>query len=324
MFEFTVVAADIMQYPCDLLILKHAEGFYGVDGLVADRIGFRDRLALGDHAFVAGRDIGAREVLFVGVGPLYEFRYERMRGFAAQALELAADRTIERACSPVHGPGYGLDERESFLSLIGGFTDALQRKGAPLALRRIDIVEINPYRAARLAGLLAPITDSRSSPLTSSQDRTLQPDVSLHRELRSFGAGSETKPHLFVAMPYASKHSDVWEVAILDMSAKVGVAVEKMDLQSFVGDIVSEMKNRIAQASGMIALLDGANANVFLELGFAWALNKPTILLSKKGSKIPFDVRGQRYLQYESINDLRTKLIAELEALVEKGVFSRT
>jgi hypothetical protein len=41
MVELAVVAADITERPCDLLLLKHANGFYGVDEMVSELLGFR-------------------------------------------------------------------------------------------------------------------------------------------------------------------------------------------------------------------------------------------------------------------------------------------
>ena len=329
MVEFSVVVADILKHSCDLLILKHADGFHGVDALVAEQIGFKRALKIGGHAFVRGRRVKAQEVLFLGVGPLSDFRYERIRAFAAQALALALadDDGTEVVGTPLHGPGYGLDEKESFLSMIAGFTDALERGEAPPALSRIDIVEINAHRAERLAKWLEPILPGSvpaegRGPAAPQGGRAVVPARTIKRQLKSFGAASERKPNLFVAMPYASKYDDVWDVAIQDSCAKVGILSERMSEQSFVGDIVSEMKKRIDQANGMIALLDGANANVFLEIGYAWAIEKPTILLAGIRTKLPFDVRGQRCLKYKSIGDLRTQLIRELQELADQGIFS--
>jgi nucleoside 2-deoxyribosyltransferase len=72
----------------------------------------------------------------------------------------------------------------------------------------------------------------------------------------------------------------------------------------------------------MLALLNDANPNVFLEIGYAWAKEKPTVLMVKKGHKLPFDITGQKCIVYSSINELRTKLKAELKALVDNGTLA--
>jgi hypothetical protein len=71
----------------------------------------------------------------------------------------------------------------------------------------------------------------------------------------------------------------------------------------------------------MIALLNDANPNVYLEIGYAWAKAKPTILILKNGHNPHFDVRGQRYIEYRTISELRKKLTVEIASLRQQGVF---
>jgi len=54
MIELAVVAADITQRPCDLLVLKHADGFYGVDAIVSERLGFTFNMM--EISFFLGRE----------------------------------------------------------------------------------------------------------------------------------------------------------------------------------------------------------------------------------------------------------------------------
>jgi nucleoside 2-deoxyribosyltransferase len=50
----------------------------------------------------------------------------------------------------------------------------------------------------------------------------------------------------------------------------------------------------------IIAEITPVNANVFYELGYAHALEKPTILLAnRKTEKLPFDVSGYRVIFYD-------------------------
>jgi hypothetical protein len=326
MVEFSVVHGDIMTRRCDLLIVKHADGFHGIDGLVADRIGFREHLSKGSYALAGTGEIAARKVLFCGVGPLDEFRYGQIREFAAKSLShairvVSAPRVI---CSPLHGPGYGLDEKEAFFSLIGGFLDTVERCDAPPIVTKIEIVEINEARAERLSKLLDELLN-RSRLWSASPDRDdhgpLPSEDEIHRELASFGAESERKPKLFVAMPFADEFSDIWEVAIQDASASAGVVSERLAEQAYVGDIVSQIKKRISAASGLLAVLDGSSPNVFLELGYAWALGKPTVLIARNGNKLPFDVQGQKCIAYTNIGGLRRQLSEELSSLKQEGAF---
>lgn len=52
MTSLRVIHGDILNHPCDLLILKHADGFFGVDEAAAKRIGFSGGLEKGRFAIV--------------------------------------------------------------------------------------------------------------------------------------------------------------------------------------------------------------------------------------------------------------------------------
>jgi hypothetical protein len=159
MVELGVVHGDLTERPCDVLVLKHADEFYGVDQLIAERVGFKKHVPEGESALIAGQGIGARRVLFIGVGPLRDFRYPQIRRFGFSALQLSTRvrKPLNVICTCVHGSGYGLDEREAFLSLVGGFLDGLEQLKIPDELKRIEIVETNKSRADRLSRLLSGI-----------------------------------------------------------------------------------------------------------------------------------------------------------------------
>ena len=65
--------------------------------------------------------------------------------------------------------------------------------------------------------------------------------------------------------------------------------------------IFQDIIRGLEEARVVIAEITPANKNVFDELGYAHALNKPTILLVEKGAeeKLPFDIRGYRCIIYE-------------------------
>jgi len=88
-------------------------------------------------------------------------------------------------------------------------------------------------------------------------------------------------------------------------------------MTAFMGDILARIKSRIEAASLVVADLTGSNPNVYLEVGYAWGKDRPTLLLSKKGDELKFDVRGQRCIEYTNITDLERKLKADLAALTD-------
>ena len=327
MVELIVVTADIVARPCDLLVLKHADGFYGVDKIISERVGFDAAVPEGEMAFLPGRNIEARKVLYVGVGPLDQFRYPQIRVFARNVLEIAARGSgrTRVLCTTLHGPGYGLDERELFLSLVAGFLDGIESGAFPTDLERIEIVELSSKRSKRLRRALSEFTSSavrpedKQPPLARSE--TLILGSASHDSFSSFGVQSERKIKLFVAMPFAPEHSDVWEIAIQEFCQSAGIVCERVDELAYTGDILAQIKSRLKTADGVLAVIDDANPNVFLEIGFAWGTGKPTILIVKKGARLPFDVQGQKCIQYNSIANLRSLLTAELRSLEARGAF---
>jgi hypothetical protein len=64
-----------------------------------------------------------------------------------------------------------------------------------------------------------------------------------------------------------------------------------------------------------VARQDFLNPNVFLEIGFALAHNRPTILVANTDVTLPFDVSGQRCIRYGSITQLSDRLQREIAAL---------
>ena len=68
----------------------------------------------------------------------------------------------------------------------------------------------------------------------------------------------------------------------------------------------------------MIANINGRNPNVFYELGIAHTLDKPTLLVAKTVSDVPFDIRSKRLILYKDENELRDHLQTNLtRVLVE-------
>ena len=70
-----------------------------------------------------------------------------------------------------------------------------------------------------------------------------------------------------------------------------------------------------ASAKVVIADLSMANPNVYLEVGYAWGRNRPTVLLVRDVKELRFDVASYRCIVYRSIRELESLLSRELERL---------
>ena len=214
----------------------------------------------------------------------------------------------------LHGASY-LDEIEAFDSEVAGLFDAINAGAYPDSLEKVLIVESDSRRASKLAAHLRTLVpEGRLSAFRTSAKNALSADSQLI--LRSAGYASASKPHVFVAMPFAPKFDDLYHFGIAGAVKASGYLCERADMSSFTGDVMSWVQMRIATAKLIIAELTGANPNVYLEVGFAWALRIPTVLLVNSAKDLRFDVRGQRVIVYKgSIRTLEEELAKELAAL---------
>ena len=150
--------------------------------------------------------------------------------------------------------------------------------------------------------------------------RNRAPRKQIDYEIETYGPVSETKPKLFVAMPFSKSHQDEYDIAFVEAAHANDCICERLDLEHFTGDVVSEIERRIRDSKGMIALLNDLNPNVFLEIGYAMALRKPIIFVAREGATIPFDIRNHRRIEYTRIHELRGIMSEEIKALANKGV----
>jgi hypothetical protein len=316
MIQVTVEHTDVADFACDALALKYAQSFHGADAIVADALtqGRRWEIspAPGDHVLIQSEGaVAAKKILFVGVVPLFHFDYSEIRSFATRALTILSEESsgTRHVAMTIHGVNYGLDEREAFLAQLGGIMDA-DKKG--VAVQRVSIIERKADRAARLEAILKETWPQSPTPTTMTKPPKESQRITA-------GAGSLSKPHVFVAMPFSKDLEDVYVFGIQGPVNTAGYLCERVDLATFTGDILDRIKSRIETATLVIADLTGANANVYLEVGYAWGKNRSTLLLAKKGDELKFDVRGQRCIVYENIVDLSKKLQTDLGVLLHVG-----
>lgn len=135
----------------------------------------------------------------------------------------------------------------------------------------------------------------------------------------TFGSKSEAKPKLFIAMPFDHGHRDEYDIAFVEAAHSNGFVCERLDLEQFTGDVVTEIERRIRGATGVIALLNELNPNVFLEIGYAMAVGKPIIFVVREGAPVPFDIRNHRRIEYSRIAPLRDRMRDEIRGLVVNG-----
>ncbi|MCO8270390.1 hypothetical protein M1L60_07245 [Actinoplanes sp. TRM 88003] len=312
--------ADVLKRPADVLVLKYAQQLHGVDRLVASmlRADATRMPAVGAYLAVPGRDpLAAGQVLFLGVPAIADFGYREIRAFGERALAGAAEQCpdAQELVMTIHGPGFGLDEIEAFDSQLAGVFDAMDSGRMPGRLRSVVFVEKDERRVRRLRDALRRIVRTSSVPARSPFSAPGMDDR-ISRHLRSVGYDAPQKDRVFVAMPFADEFEDVFHFGIADPIRRAGLLCERMDQMQFVGDVVAAMTARIAASRLVVAELTGNNPNVYLEVGYAWGREIPTVLLCRDAHEVKFDVQGHRHLRYKSIKDLADQLGDTLAALV--------
>ncbi|MBK9036297.1 MAG: hypothetical protein IPL61_34470 [Myxococcales bacterium] len=323
--DLRLIDGDLLTTAAALVCFKHAQSFYGVDAEAVRRLTAGGRHA--EHAFeVAAGDarvvdsggaLAAPRAAFLGTARLGELRYHELRLLATRMLTLAQGERVATLATTVHGVRAGLDEAEAVLALVGGFVDAFQR-GLGGDVAEVIIVENNPARARRMREALA-------SGLASTAGVVAQPGGGFRVErspgfqqaprLATAGVSSQSKPHAFVAMPFAAELDDVFHYGIARPVADAGLLCERVDQDTFSGLIIERIRERIDSARVVIADLSLANPNVYLEVGYAWGRGRPTILLVRDVKDLRFDVQGYRCLVYQNIRQLEQQLTAELGRL---------
>lgn len=102
----------------------------------------------------------------------------------------------------------------------------------------------------------------------------------------------------FVAMKFSEPYDTFYREVIQKQAQDLDLEVVRIDEVSGPGIIFQDIQKEIERADVVIAEVSPSNLNVFYELGYAHALNKPTILLAQRGSDLPFDIRSYRVIFY--------------------------
>jgi hypothetical protein len=314
--EIELQQGDLTAVEADVVLLKHAQSFYGADALFASILEKHGlcteaeiRVAPWKTRILAtrGSTLAPSRVLYVGTPPLGKFRYREMEQFATTAIEFLRDSglPVRSLSTTVHGAGYGLDVEEALQAMIRGFERGVSQSPVE-GLERIIFVEQNPRRAAALAKSLASLP---SSQIGSTSKRRDMP-VSLQ---------SPQKKRVFVAMPFSEEFEDVYQFGIYDVIRRSGFVCERVDEKAIAGSIVDYIREGIEAAEFVVADLSGERPNVYLEVGYAWGLKRKVLLLARDGTRLHFDLSHHKCIFYKTIGKLAEELERSIKKLTTEG-----
>jgi hypothetical protein len=106
-------------------------------------------------------------------------------------------------------------------------------------------------------------------------------------------------PTAFIAMQFGEPYDTIYRTVIRPEAKKLGIEVMRIDEMNQPGIIFQDIQRKIEDAKVVIAEITAPNQNVYYEVGYAHALNKPTILLAQRGKELPFDIRSYRVIFYD-------------------------
>lgn len=113
---------------------------------------------------------------------------------------------------------------------------------------------------------------------------------------------------VFVLMPFKEELDDLYFYGIRGSAERVGLRCKRADELIHDVAIMREVIDHIQRARVIVAEVSDQNPNVFYEVGWAHALERPTILVAREGASLPFDIAHINIVFYKNIKDLDDKL----------------
>lgn len=122
---------------------------------------------------------------------------------------------------------------------------------------------------------------------------------------------------VFVVMQYTPPYNELYCDVIVPICKELGLISVRADETYGPGLIIADIARDIIEAKLIIADITPSNPNVYYEVGYAHALNKPTILIAENQTQLPFDVSPFRILFYENTIGGKAKVEAGLRKHLE-------
>ena len=207
-----------------------------------------------------------------------------------------------RNCKPIRLTGQSLERTQVDRQRCHRNAEGFTKQAREAAKDLIDLLEIADLQQ-RVKGMASELKAA-----------TLEVDEDVRRKASN---PIKEQPRIFVLMPFASEFLDVYVLGIREVAEKMGFTVDRADDIEHNGNILDIVQQKIRQADILIADMSTRNANVFYEIGFAHAVNRPTVLLCRNIDTVPFDLQSINYIKYAGIVDLRERLEKRLKALRE-------
>ena len=125
----------------------------------------------------------------------------------------------------------------------------------------------------------------------------------------------------FVAMSFCGNLDDAYQYGFQTGIVRAGYDPVRVDRVEHVNRIDDEIIAQIRAASFVVADFTGHRGGVYFEAGFALGLDLPVIWTCKKCDMkdLHFDIRQYNTIDWETPEDLSSRLQHRIEAIVGKG-----
>ena len=117
-------------------------------------------------------------------------------------------------------------------------------------------------------------------------------------------------------MPFSKEFDGIWEHVIKPTVLAIGDKCQRADDIFAPGAIINDVIKLIDNSDYVVADLSDPNPNVYYELGFTHAREKPAILITQRLPALPFDLRHERVIVYKDSAAGAAALKVDLERYV--------
>jgi hypothetical protein len=128
----------------------------------------------------------------------------------------------------------------------------------------------------------------------------------------------------FVIMQFSEDYNELYSQVIKPICQEKNIECVRADDMYNSTPILNDITENIKNSSLIIAEITPDNPNVYYEIGYSHAINKPTILLcNRTREKLPFDISGFRTIFYSNTIIGKKKVEDDLRRFID-NIFRTT
>lgn len=209
------------------------------------------------------------------------------------------------------------DELTGWKKLASTELEKIELKHVETAQYDVEIELIGSQACMYINGVLVCKTEQAKSTLSQI---TLNLEGEGKISIQKFDI--ETKRlSAFVIMDFSEEFEYIYSEVIKLVCKELDIECYRADEYNYPGSIIKDILDSIRDSDIIIVDITPDNPNVYLEVGYAYALEKnPILLMNKERKKLPFDISGFRVIMYNNTIKgaprVRMQLKRFLEAII--------